>query len=91
MPRDEAGTTPPFSVRIGTELPEERPVTCRHSVEPGAHLIVEVEFQRQNQVTSFVYEVHHCIMLEVSTVCLVCSKLGCSAVCALPLVTHSSP
>ena len=52
MPRDEAGTTPPFSVRIRKEPSEERPITCRHSVEPGAHLTVEVEFQRQIQVTS---------------------------------------
>lgn len=51
MPRDEVGTTPPFSVRVGKDLPEETPITGRHSLEPKAHLTVEVEFQRQNQVT----------------------------------------
>lgn len=55
MPRDEAGSTPPFTVRIGRDPPDENPVACRHSLEPGAHLVVEVDFQRQSQVSWLVY------------------------------------
>lgn len=92
MPRDEAGTTPPFSVRIGKDLPEERMITCRYSLEPGAHLTVEVEFQRQHQVTYLFTSVHHCIFLEVYTMCLVANlNLVVCAVCAVPLVVCFSP
>lgn len=57
MPRNEVGVTPPFVVRILGEHSclsslhaEDRPDTRRYSLEPGAHLAVEVEFQRQKKV-----------------------------------------
>lgn len=90
MPRDETGTTSPFSVRIGKELSEEKPITCRHSLEPGAHLTVEVEFQRQIQVTPLSYEFRHCILLEMSPVGLEANFAVCAvcAVYAVPTIVY---
>lgn len=57
MPRDDSGRAPPFIVRIGSELDSSLLHTHReeagrrlYRLEPGAHLAVEVEFRRQDEV-----------------------------------------
>lgn len=63
IPKDEAGSTPAFTVRIkndsknelGPSLPrpegkEGVPAKSRCKLEPGANLAVEVEFRRQDKV-----------------------------------------
>lgn len=59
MPRDEAGSTPPFAVRIlnkpdpsvlRSEGKNGALATPRCNLEPGAHVPVEVEFRRQDKV-----------------------------------------
>ena len=60
MPRDDSGTAPPFIVRIGNELDSSLLHTQReeagrrlYRLEPGAHLAVEVEFRRQDEVQQY--------------------------------------
>lgn len=61
MPRDDSGRAPPFIVRIGNELDSSLLYTQReeagrrmYRLEPGAHLAVEVEFRRQDEVQTCV-------------------------------------
>lgn len=61
MPRDEAGTKGPFTVRVGPMLDaslldsesDEREMQGRrrYRVDPNQHLSVEVEFRRQTQAS----------------------------------------
>lgn len=64
MPKDEAGSTPSFAVRIVNELDpslprsegkEGVPAKPRCNLEPGAQLAVEVEFRRQDKVIWWVH------------------------------------
>lgn len=61
MPRDDTGRLPPFTVRIENELDSSllhapagggvgRGGRGRYTLQPGSHLAVEVEFNRQDEV-----------------------------------------
>ena len=53
MPKDDDGSPPPFVVRIINQVEgaDQGAGGRRHTVEPGAHLKLEVECRRQEKVS----------------------------------------